>query len=112
MEFTRKIGLGYFSDVYKGMWRSRTVAIKVLAQTTPKDLFVKEVDIWQKLHHPNVLELYGASSTSGDPPWFFVSPYMKEGSLVEFLRRAEARDKLNATGMGDTDDRLGLHGGL
>lgn len=82
-----KIGMGFFSDVYKGKWRGRTVAIKVLAETTPRKLFVNEVEIWKYLHHPHVLELYGASSTSCDPPWFFVSPYAKNGSLPEYLRR-------------------------
>ncbi|KAM6494637.1 Protein kinase-like domain containing protein, partial [Amanita muscaria] len=66
-----KIGIGFFSDVYKGKWRGRTVAIKVLAETTPRELFVKETEIWKSLHHPNVLELYGASSATSDPPWFF-----------------------------------------
>lgn len=83
----QKIGIGYFSDVYKGNWRGTTVAIKVLADTTPRELFSREVTIWETLKHPNVLELFGASSTSGDPPWFFVSPYLKNGSLGEFLRR-------------------------
>ncbi|KAJ3735589.1 hypothetical protein DFJ43DRAFT_991000 [Lentinula guzmanii] len=94
-----KIGVGFFSDVYKGTWHttqinssslpysSRIVAIKVLAETTPRSLFLRETAIWKKLSHPNVLELYGASSASGDPPWFFVSPYMQNGSLAEYLRR-------------------------
>lgn len=82
-----KVGIGFFSDVYKGTWRGLTVAIKVLADTTPRNLFVREVAIWKQLKHPNVLELYGASSASGDPPWFFVSPYEKNGSLAEFLRK-------------------------
>ncbi|KAJ3800619.1 hypothetical protein GGU11DRAFT_676882 [Lentinula aff. detonsa] len=94
-----KIGVGFFSDVYKGTWlttqinssslpySSRIVAIKVLAETTPRSLFLRETAIWKKLSHPNVLELYGASSASGDPPWFFVSPYMQNGSLAEYLRR-------------------------
>ncbi|KAJ3903739.1 hypothetical protein F5879DRAFT_803026 [Lentinula edodes] len=94
-----KIGVGFFSDVYKGTWHtspslsfyssysSRVVAIKVLAETTPRSLFLRETAIWKKLSHPNVLELYGASSASGDPPWFFVSPYMRNGCLVEYLRR-------------------------
>ncbi|KAJ3867137.1 hypothetical protein EV359DRAFT_35156 [Lentinula novae-zelandiae] len=77
-----KIGVGFFSDVYKGTW-----PIKVLAETTPRSLFLRETAIWKKLSHPNVLELYGASSASGDPPWFFVSPYMRNGCLVEYLRR-------------------------
>ncbi|KAM6492858.1 hypothetical protein JOM56_010992 [Amanita muscaria] len=84
-----KIGIGFFSDVYKGKWRGRTVAIKVLAETTPRELFVKETEIWKSLHHPNVLELYGASSATSDPPWFFVSPYEKNGSLPAHLRRME-----------------------
>jgi abelson tyrosine-protein kinase 1 len=82
----QKIGIGFFSDVYRGTWRNRTVAIKVLAPTAPQSVFVREVQIWKTLKHVNVLELYGASSTFGDPPWFFVSPYMKQGSLVKYLK--------------------------
>ncbi|KAJ7141695.1 hypothetical protein C8R43DRAFT_586859 [Mycena crocata] len=82
-----KIGIGFFSDVYKGAWRGRTVAIKVLAEVTPRDLFLREVNIWKELKHPNVLELYGASGASGDGPWFFVCPYERFGSLSSFLRR-------------------------
>lgn len=84
-----KIGRGFFSDVFKGTWRGRTVAIKVLADTTPRNLFVREVEIWKGLSHPYVLTLYGASSATSDPPWFFVSPYAKNGSLAEFLRRVD-----------------------
>lgn len=89
MDRDEKIGVGFFSDVYKGTWRGRTVAIKVLAETTPRTLFVREMGIWKTLRHANVLQLYGASSATGDPPWFFVSPYMKNGSLPEYLKRIE-----------------------
>ncbi|EIN05641.1 hypothetical protein PUNSTDRAFT_46534 [Punctularia strigosozonata HHB-11173 SS5] len=85
-----KIGVGFFSDVYKGTWRGRTVAIKCLAPTTPKAAFVHEIAIWKKLDHPNVQTLYGASSASSDPPWFFVSPYYKNGSLVTYLKNMES----------------------
>lgn len=81
-----KTGIGFFSDVYKGTWREHTVAIKVLAETTPRKLFVHEIGIWKKLSHPNVLELLGASSASGDPPWFLVSPFYSHGSLVTYLK--------------------------
>ena len=67
-----KIGVGFFSYVYRGTWRKHTVAIKMLAETTPRKIFLREVKIWKSLYHPNVLELFGASSATGDPPWFLV----------------------------------------
>ena len=62
------------------------MAIKVLAPSTPRKLFLHEVSVWRNLDHPNVLSLLGASSTVGDPPWFFVSPYMKNGSMISYLK--------------------------
>ncbi|KAJ6589026.1 hypothetical protein B0H19DRAFT_1058099 [Mycena capillaripes] len=82
-----KIGMGFFSDVYRGTWRGRTVAIKCLAKSTPRDVFVREINIWKELRHPNVLQLYGASAATGDGPWFFVCPYERFGNLNGFLRR-------------------------
>lgn len=105
----QKIGVGFFSDVYKGTWRNRTVAIKVLADTTPRELFRREVAIWKTLKHPNVLELYGASSTTGDPPWFFVSPYEKNGSLNEFLKMVQSQSRSSGSSLGSR--RSPLHSG-
>ena len=81
IDLEAKIGVGYFSDVYRGTWRNHTVAVKVLSETTPRKIFLREVGIWKTLYHPNVLELFGASSASGDPPWFLV----REVSLPENL---------------------------
>jgi abelson tyrosine-protein kinase 1 len=75
VDLEARIGVGFFSNVYRGTWRGHTVAVKMLADTTPQKIFVHEVEIWKKLYHPNVLELLGASSTSGEPPWFLVSPF-------------------------------------
>jgi abelson tyrosine-protein kinase 1 len=72
IDLEAKVGVGFFSYVYRGTWRNHTVAIKVLAETTPRKIFLREVEIWKSLHHPNVLELFGASSASGEPPWFLV----------------------------------------
>ncbi|KAF8257566.1 kinase-like domain-containing protein [Lactarius quietus] len=87
-----KVGVGFFSDVYRGTWRNHTVAIKVLAETTPQKIFLREVGIWKSLDHPNVLKLFGASSASGDPPWFLVSKFYPRGNLVKYLK-----------GLSDTD---------
>ena len=59
---------------------------QILAPTTPQKLFRHEISIWASLKHTHVLELLGASSATGDPPWFFVSPYMKNGTIVSFLK--------------------------
>ncbi|RPD52291.1 kinase-like protein [Lentinus tigrinus ALCF2SS1-7] len=85
-----KIGMGAFSDVYEGKWRNQVVAIKNLKLATPQALFVREVSIWKTLQHPNVLGLFGACSASSDPPWFFVSPYLRNGSLVTYLRSRQS----------------------
>jgi abelson tyrosine-protein kinase 1/abelson tyrosine-protein kinase 2 len=110
VDLEAKIGIGFFSEVYRGNWQQYTVAIKVLAETTPRKIFVHEVEIWKKLCHPNVIELLGASSGTGDPPWFLVgalllwdqnrglsirpdltlrqqvSKYYSRGSLVKYLK--------------------------
>lgn len=86
-----KIGVGYFSDVYKGTWKGRAVAIKVLAPITPRKLFVREAAIWRTLRHKNVLPLCGASSAVEGGAWFLVSLYLPNGTLVEYLKRVEQR---------------------
>ena len=60
---------------------------------------MREMGIWKTLRHPNVVPLYGASSASGDPPWFFVSPYMKNGSIVSHLKRIELEERPSSLGI-------------
>ncbi|KAF5391061.1 hypothetical protein D9757_003090 [Collybiopsis confluens] len=87
--FQELIGRGFFSNVFKGSWRHRIVAIKVLERATERDVFVSEIKAWKSLSHPNILRIYGASVPGQDPPRFLISPYMKNGSLTEYLKRAE-----------------------
>lgn len=87
IDCTSRVGVGFFSDVYEGTWRGQTVAIKVLRDFASSRLFVREVEIWKNLSHPNIVELLGASSASGNPPWFFVSPFAENGDLGNHLRR-------------------------
>lgn len=81
------IGIGTFSDVYKGTWKSVIVAIKILSPATPRDIYKHETQLWSALSNPNILPFLGASSTCGDPPWFLVSPYLSHGSLPTFLKK-------------------------
>ena len=98
--------MGFFSEVFQGKWDGRSVAVKVLSEVTPSDLFIREIKVWKGLRHPNVLKLYGASSATGNPPWFFVSPYMKYGNLAEFLRRVSRQDQADLIGLGTIVENL------
>lgn len=84
--------MGYFSDVYRSTWRNaitgqhEVVAVKVLLQSTKREVFVHEMCVWKDLQHPHVHMLLGASSATGEPPWFLVSQFMRNGNLVDYLR--------------------------
>ena len=110
----------HFPATCKGTWRGKAVAIRMLAPTIPRKFFIRGAEIWKSLSHPNVLELFGASLTSEEPPWFFVSPHMKHGSLVKYLRNVEPQSQINllkviyevALGMAYLHKRRVLHGDL
>ncbi|KAF9460230.1 kinase-like domain-containing protein, partial [Collybia nuda] len=87
------VARGYFSNVYKGTWRRRTVAVKVLESHIPSDL-LNEVNIWMSLRHRIILRFYGASSTKGPLPWFIVSPFVQHGSVSDYLKRMRKRADL------------------
>ena len=49
VDLDKKIGIGFFSNVYKGIWHDHIIAIKALAVTTPRCLFTHEVAIWTRI---------------------------------------------------------------
>ena len=67
-----------------------------------------------------MLELLGASSASSDPPWFFVSPYYRNGSLATYLKGLPSLDSVDllkmiheiAKGMAYLHGKGVLHGDL
>jgi len=86
-----KIGLGSFSDMYRGVWREHVVTIKVLTGMAPRDLFVHGVAIWKNLANPDVLGLLGASLTTDDPLSFLLSPYYADGERRDVSEGPQAR---------------------
>ena len=66
---------------------------------------MREIGIWKTLRHPNVLRLYGASSDSG---YVFVSPYMKNGNLVQHLKWVKLEERPNNLGIGMGSSQMPL----
>lgn len=59
---TMILGTGRYCTVYLGKWRSTTVAIKKINAGCPIEDHVflqQELSIMSRLHHPNVLQLFG-----------------------------------------------------
>ncbi|XP_024995297.1 serine/threonine-protein kinase STY13-like [Cynara cardunculus var. scolymus] len=99
------IGRGSFGVVHKGSYQGQTVAVKVLdfgdARITEAKMefvkmdFIKEVNLWKNLHHPNITKMIGAtmSMTIKKPKlktesnFCIVSEYVKGGSLRSYLSK-------------------------
>ncbi|WWC72655.1 uncharacterized protein I206_106619 [Kwoniella pini CBS 10737] len=81
-----------FAKVWRGRWHDQEVAIKDLDPLTDRHLFLAEVNIWCRLNSEFVLPFYGASSAVGPPPWFLVSPWMKNGRITDYVRSERGRD--------------------
>ncbi|KDQ50026.1 hypothetical protein JAAARDRAFT_63418 [Jaapia argillacea MUCL 33604] len=76
------LGRGGFGTVYRGRWGGHDVAVKLLDRGISPEILRKEVDVWQSLRHPNILEFYGYNSSD---PLFLVSA-LKQGDAHAFLR--------------------------
>ncbi|KAH9513828.1 hypothetical protein Btru_031499 [Bulinus truncatus] len=80
------VGDGTYSQVFKGSYQDKVVAVKRLKfplQPTDKNYFAAEVSLLQKLHHPNVVALLGVCSIRKLP--HIVLEYVAGGSLRNFL---------------------------
>lgn len=86
------LGVGGFGRVYSGKWLDTPVVIKRVSIANEDDRvqFQHEVNVWYQLHHPHVIQLFGACDAGDDP--FFVCEYAKNGRLDHYL-------------MGDEDKR-------
>ncbi|KXS09719.1 kinase-like protein [Gonapodya prolifera JEL478] len=86
--FIELIGRGGYGEVYLGTWDGKEVALKkVFRGDMGRDLytaFAAEIEIWSGLKHENVLRLSGACLTTAFP--FIVSPFMKYGTALSYLR--------------------------
>mmetsp|Transcript_28595 Transcript_28595/g.70770 ORF Transcript_28595/g.70770 Transcript_28595/m.70770 type:complete len:351 (-) Transcript_28595:284-1336(-) len=97
-EFTRqdRVGEGVVGTVYKGKWRGSFVAIKDLKQgystgSMAHEDLLKELEIWSKLRHPNIVCFMGACMSAASPA--ILCELMDGGSLEQVF--VEKRRKLH-----------------
>ena len=92
VKLKKKIGEGSFAAVYKGVWRGRNVAIKVLNVSVKKshkkrNIFDDlETRVLQRTRHKNLVLFFGAGTfRSGQD--FIVSEFVSGGDLRSVLDR-------------------------
>eukprot|EP00037_Helgoeca_nana_P026214 m.294691 g.294691 ORF g.294691 m.294691 type:complete len:635 (+) comp27166_c2_seq17:1399-3303(+) len=89
LTFLQRLAEGTYGEVWKGLWGSQTIAIKVLKQGGDTEFgaedFRKECEILQAIKHPNLIVFLGAGTTA-EGKSFMVTEYLAGGSLRTTLR--------------------------
>ncbi|CAN4090957.1 unnamed protein product [Withania somnifera] len=99
LEELQELGSGTYGTVYYGKWRGTDVAIKRIKQScfagssSEQERLIKEfwreAKILSKLHHPNIVALYGVVPDGPGGTVATVTEYMVNGSLRHVLARKD-----------------------
>ncbi|KAF5371784.1 hypothetical protein D9758_003384 [Tetrapyrgos nigripes] len=80
---------------YKAVLDGQTVCLKVYYPSRCNDTMLSNIAIetliWRQLNHPNVLSFLGV--TNFGPPFCLVSPFLRNGDVMSFLRSHPEHDK-------------------
>ncbi|KAK7280610.1 hypothetical protein RJT34_25675 [Clitoria ternatea] len=89
LKFGTQIASGSYGELFKGVYCSQEVAIKVLkAENVNSELqseFVQEVYIMRKVRHKNVVQFIGACTKP--PSLCIVTEFMSGGSVYDYLHK-------------------------
>ncbi|XP_051135037.1 serine/threonine-protein kinase EDR1 isoform X3 [Andrographis paniculata] len=92
-----RIGIGFFGEVFRGIWNGTEVAIKVFLEQdlTAENMedFCNEISILSRLRHPNVILFLGACTKP--PRLSMVTEYMEMGSLYYLIHLSGQKKKLS-----------------
>ncbi|KAF9651283.1 kinase-like protein [Thelephora ganbajun] len=92
------VASGGFGDVWKGIYEGRHVAIKALRvykrddMRKVKRIFYKEVTMWKRFSHPNIVPFLGV--TDAPAPLSMVLQWMSNGDIRHYVRRHLEADRL------------------
>ncbi|XP_073279452.1 probable serine/threonine-protein kinase SIS8 isoform X1 [Primulina huaijiensis] len=92
-----RVGIGFFGEVFRGVWNGTEVAIKVFLEQdlTAENMedFCNEISILSRLRHPNVILFLGACTKP--PQLSMVTEYMEMGSLYYLIHLSGQKKKLS-----------------
>ncbi|KAF4354323.1 hypothetical protein F8388_022985 [Cannabis sativa] len=92
-----RVGIGFFGEVFRGIWNGTDVAIKVFLEQdlTAENMedFCNEISILSRLRHPNVILFLGACTKP--PRLSMVTEYMETGSLYYLIHSSGQKKKLS-----------------
>uniref|UniRef100_A0A5B7ASJ3 non-specific serine/threonine protein kinase n=1 Tax=Davidia involucrata TaxID=16924 RepID=A0A5B7ASJ3_DAVIN len=92
-----RVGIGFFGEVFRGIWNGTDVAIKVFLEQdlTAENIedFCNEISILSRLRHPNVILFLGACTKP--PRLSMVTEYMEMGSLYYLIHLSGQKKKLS-----------------
>ncbi|KAL0061689.1 Rho guanine nucleotide exchange factor [Marasmius tenuissimus] len=94
------VAAGAFGDVWKGIIgqsesEGQLVCLKVSKVYVKSDLdalfreYLREALVWRQLKHPNVLPFLGIFYLKDDRQFCLISPWMKNGNLLQYLKATE-----------------------
>ncbi|KAH9732687.1 hypothetical protein KPL70_010356 [Citrus sinensis] len=84
------IGEGAYGEVYLVKWRGTEIAAKTIRSSIAsnprvRNSFMKELGLWQKLRHPNIVQFLGVLKHS--ERLIFLTEYLRNGSLHDILKK-------------------------
>ncbi|KAG9138436.1 hypothetical protein Leryth_012726 [Lithospermum erythrorhizon] len=92
-----RVGIGFFGEVFRGIWNGTDVAIKVFLEQdlTAENMmdFCNEISILSRLRHPNVILFLGACTKP--PRLSMITEYMEMGSLYYLVHVSGQKIKLS-----------------
>ncbi|KAF4085509.1 hypothetical protein AMELA_G00095950 [Ameiurus melas] len=88
LTFIKELGNGQFGVVKYGKWQGRhDVAIKMIKEgSMSEDDFIEEAKVMMKLHHENLVQLYGVCTKQR--PIYIVTEFLPNGCLLTYLRES------------------------
>lgn len=93
IDSSKLLGEGSWAKVYLAEWRQTTVVAKVLKNSFDahsKELIIKEFENMTKMHHPNIVQLFGYV----EEPFVIIMEYFKHGDLFDNLNKLKLNQKI------------------